>query len=61
MGLTSYSTYYDSCILERVTRMKGRVEEELSLTFAYVVAKLEVLHQNHGFSKNQVPYIILTY
>jgi hypothetical protein len=61
MGLTSYSTFYEHCILERITKLKGRVEEQLPLAFAYVVTKLEVLHQNPEFPNNQVPNIILAY
>jgi len=52
MGLTSYSTYYECCVLERITKMRGRVEEQLPLAFVYVVAKLAILHQNLGFPKN---------
>jgi hypothetical protein len=52
VGLTSYSTYYELYILERITKMKGRAKEQLPLAFAYVISKLEVLHQNPKFSKN---------
>jgi hypothetical protein len=61
MGITSYSTYYELCILERITKMKGRVEKQLPLAFAYVVIKLEVLHQNLEFPNNQVLNIVPTY
>jgi hypothetical protein len=52
MGLASYSTYYGHCIVERITKMKGKVEEQLPLAFAYVVTKLEILHQNLKFPGN---------
>jgi hypothetical protein len=52
MGLASYSTYYEHCVLERITKMKGRVDEQLPFAFAYVVTKLEVLHQNPEFPRN---------
>jgi hypothetical protein len=52
MGLTSYSTYYKCCVFERITKMKRRVEEQLPLAFAYVVAKLEILHQNPRLPNN---------
>ncbi len=41
--------------------MKGRVEKQLPLAFAYVVIKLEVLHQNLEFPNNQVLNIVPTY
>jgi hypothetical protein len=49
VGLASYSTYYELCVLERITKMKGRVEEHLPFSFASIVVKLEVLHQNLKF------------
>jgi hypothetical protein len=52
VGLTSYSTYYELCVLERITKMKRKAKEQLPLAFAYVIAKLEVLHQNPEFPKN---------
>jgi hypothetical protein len=45
MGLASYSTYYEFCILERITKMKGRVEEQLQLAFAFVITKLGVFEE----------------
>jgi hypothetical protein len=61
MGLTSYSTYYELCVLERITKMKGRVEKQLPLAFAFVITKLEILHQNPKFLRNQIPNIVPTY
>jgi hypothetical protein len=61
VGLTSYSTYYELCVLERITKMKGRVEKQLPLAFASVITKLEILHQNLKFITNQVPNIVHAY
>jgi hypothetical protein len=61
VDLASYSTYYELCILERITKMKGRVEEQVPLAFAFIIAKLEILHQNHEFLRNQVPNTVHAY
>ncbi len=41
--------------------MKGRVEEQVPLAFAFIIAKLEILHQNHEFLRNQVPNTVHAY
>ncbi len=52
VGLASYSTYYELCILERIKKMKGKVEEQLPFVFSFVIANLEILHQNLEFPRN---------
>jgi hypothetical protein len=61
MGLASYSTYYELCILERITKMKGRAKKKLPLAFASIVVKFEILHQNLEFLKNQILGIVPAY
>ncbi len=41
--------------------MKGRAKKQLPLIFAFVITKLEVLHQNLEFLRNPVPNIVPTY
>jgi hypothetical protein len=41
--------------------MKGKVEKQLPLAFAFIVIKFEILHQNLEFPKNQVPGIVPAY
>jgi hypothetical protein len=41
--------------------MKGRFEEQLPVAFASIVVKLEVLHQNFEFLRNQLPNIVSAY